>query len=233
VESAAAQPTFELDHGFVAATGIECSAPVIAGGVRMDELEKTGHYDSYARDIELVAELGIRHLRYGIPFHRVNPDGDLFDWSFVDDALDACRRHVLTPIVDLMHFGVPDDIGNYQNPALPDRFRRYADAFAERYGWVRYYTPVNEPLITATFSARLGLWNERLQDERAFIRALLNTVRCVVKPARSSAPADRMQSSSSPTRASTTMRPILRQSKRRSSRTSCASSPSSWPMVCI
>ena len=32
----ATAPTLEVDRGFVAATGIECSAPVIEGGVRMD-----------------------------------------------------------------------------------------------------------------------------------------------------------------------------------------------------
>jgi len=176
----ATAPTLEVDRGFVAATGIECSAPVIEGGVRMDELDKTGHYVHYARDIELVTELGIRHLRYGIPFHRVNPSDGVFDWSFVDLALDACQRQGITPIVDLMHFGVPDDIGNYQNTALPERFRTFAAAFADRYGWIRHYTPVNEPLITASFSARRGLWNERLRDERAFVRALVHIVRCVV-----------------------------------------------------
>jgi beta-glucosidase len=176
----AMEPELAVERGFVAATGIECSAPVIEGGVRMDELEKTGHYERFARDFQLVTELGVRHLRYGIPFHRVNPAEGRFDWSFVDQALDACRRGGITPIVDLMHFGVPDDIGDYQNPALPERFRRYADAFAERYAWVRHYTPVNEPLITAAFSARHGYWNERLTDERSFVRALLHVSRCVV-----------------------------------------------------
>jgi beta-glucosidase/6-phospho-beta-glucosidase/beta-galactosidase len=172
--------TLELDRGFVAATGIECSAPRIDGGIRVDELEKTGHYAHYERDFDLVVELGIRFLRYGMPFHRLNPASGKFDWSFPDRALDACRRRGIVPVVDLMHFGVPDDIGDYQSPALPERFRAYADAFAARYGWVRYYTPVNEPLITAAFSARRGLWNERRSDDASFVRALLNVARCVV-----------------------------------------------------
>lgn len=170
----------EVHHGFVAATGIECSAPLIEGGIRMDELEKTGHYERYERDIELAAELGVRHLRYGIPFHRVNPAPNEYDWSFTDRALEACRRAGIVAIVDLMHFGVPDDIGDFQSAALPERFRDYADAFAERYGWIRHFTPVNEPLITATFSARRGMWNERRSDEASFVRALLNVARCVV-----------------------------------------------------
>jgi beta-glucosidase/6-phospho-beta-glucosidase/beta-galactosidase len=172
-------PTLEVDRGFVVASGIECSAPLVEGR-RVDELVKTGHVARFAEDFRLARELGIRYLRYGIPFHSVNPADGSFDWTWVDGALAACRAAGLTPIVDLMHFGVPDDLHDYQNPELPERYGAYVRAFVERYPWVRYFTPVNEPFITAAFSARYGFWNERLTDERAFVRALLNVSRCVV-----------------------------------------------------
>ena len=73
--------TLELDRGFVIASGIECSAPVIAGGVRQDELLKTGHDESVEEDLALVAEFGIRYLRYGIPFHIVAADPRRLDWA--------------------------------------------------------------------------------------------------------------------------------------------------------
>jgi beta-glucosidase/6-phospho-beta-glucosidase/beta-galactosidase len=169
----------EIDRGFVLASGIECSTPTVNGS-RVDQLEDTGHYANLKRDLQLVDHIGLRYLRYGIPFHRVNPAPGQYDWSFADSALAELRRLGITPIVDLMHFGVPDDVVNYQNPQLPERFRQYAAAFAQRYPWVRYYTVVNEPLITASFSARLGYWNEQRQDDRSFTRALLNVARCVV-----------------------------------------------------
>jgi beta-glucosidase/6-phospho-beta-glucosidase/beta-galactosidase len=180
VDPLADAPVLEPEAGFVMASGIECSAPLNAAGVRMDELVKTGHVDRVEEDVRLVRETGIRYLRYGIPFHRVAPGEGVFEWAFVDRALEACRSQGVVPIADLLHFGVPDDLDGFQDPALADRFRAYAAAFAERYPWVRYYTPVNEPLITAEFSARLGYWNEALSDERAFVRALLNVARCVV-----------------------------------------------------
>jgi beta-glucosidase len=173
-------PSLDVDSGFVAGTGIECSAPVIEGGIRMDELAKTGHYDNVETDLRLIHETGIRYLRYGIPFHIANPAPGEYDWTFVDRAMAACQEQGIEPIADLMHFGVPDDVGDYQNPELPERFRAYAAAFADRYPWVRYYTPVNEPLVTAEFSARDGMWNERLTGDRPFVRALLNIARCVV-----------------------------------------------------
>lgn len=177
-----APPALEVDRGFVVATGIECSAPRVDGR-RIDELVKTGHSERFADDFALAAGLGVRYLRYGIPFHSVNPAADRFEWEWVDTALAQLRSAGLVPIADLMHFAVPDDIGDYQNPALPHRFAAFVRAFTERYPWVRYFTPVNEPYITAAFSARRGYWNEQRSDEASFARAIVNVSRCIVRGA--------------------------------------------------
>jgi len=171
-------PTLELDRGFVVASGIECSAPTIARGRRQDELRKTGHWQRYAEDLALVASWGIRYLRYGITFHVVSRDPSRLDWAWTDRALDALRAADIEPIVDLMHFGVPGDLRGMGDPRLPERFLAYATAFAERYPWVRFYTPVNEPLVGATFSAALGWWNERASDERSFVAAIDGVATC-------------------------------------------------------
>ncbi|MEJ7662219.1 MAG: hypothetical protein WKG07_22945 [Hymenobacter sp.] len=43
------------------------------------------------------------------------------------------QRLGITPILDLMHFGVPDFIGNFQNPELPVHFAAYCEEVAKRY----------------------------------------------------------------------------------------------------
>jgi beta-glucosidase/6-phospho-beta-glucosidase/beta-galactosidase len=50
-------------------------------------------------------------------------------------------------MADLCHFGVPSWLGGFQDPAFPVLFAQYARAFARRYPWVRYFTPVNEIFI--------------------------------------------------------------------------------------
>jgi len=45
-------------------------------------------------------------------------------------------------------------------------------AFAQRFPWVRLYTPVNEIFVAATFSGLLGWWNERQQSDKGFVTAL-------------------------------------------------------------
>ncbi len=87
------------------------------------------------------------------------------------------RRLKIEPIVDLCHFGMPDWLGNsFQNPDFPQAFALYAQAFARRYPWVRFYTPINEIFVCAKFSALFGWWNEQEQNDRAFVRAICHMV---------------------------------------------------------
>lgn len=163
------------------ATGIENSYPTIQlpdGKIkRVDEMEKARHYDYWRTDFELVKEQGIEFLRYGPPYYSVHAGPGKYDWSFTDEAFQLLKEMKIAPIVDLCHFGVPDWIGNFQNADWPVYFAEYAMAFAERYPWVKMYTPVNEIFVAALFSARYGWWNERLASETAFVTALKNLCR--------------------------------------------------------
>jgi beta-glucosidase/6-phospho-beta-glucosidase/beta-galactosidase len=164
-------------RNFMFATGIECSYPTIGHGkTRRDLLEECGHYKYWKEDLHLVKELGLNVLRYGLPYHSIHQAYDRFDWSFADEVMHEMRRLDIVPILDLMHFGVPDWIQNFQNPELSYHFCRYASAVAERYPWVRFYTPVNEIYITARGSAKDGIWNEQRKDDHSFVTALKNIV---------------------------------------------------------
>ena len=139
---------------FLFATGIENSYPTIdQGRVRVDEMEKCGHYKYWRRDFELVQELGIHFLRYGPPIHRTWLGQGRYDWEFADVTFHDLRTRDIIAIVDLCHFGVPDWVGNFQNPEFPDLFATYAGDFARRFPWVQLYTPINEMFICAMFSA--------------------------------------------------------------------------------
>jgi beta-glucosidase/6-phospho-beta-glucosidase/beta-galactosidase len=173
--------TEKLSPGFIFATGIENSAPTIQGGrVRMDEMEKCRHYTQWRQDFDLVTELGISFLRYGPPLHTTFLGPGRYDWSFADTTFGSLYQRDLVPIVDLCHFGVPDWIGNFQNPDFPRLFAGYAQAFAQRFPWVQLYTPVNEMYICALFSAQYGWWNEQLSSSQAFVTALKHIVKANV-----------------------------------------------------
>jgi beta-glucosidase len=166
---------------FMFATGIENSVPTIHGGrTRVDEMESCGHYQRWREDFELVQDMGIGYLRFGPPIHKTWPAAGKYDWEFSDLAFAELKRRNIVPIVDLCHFGVPDWMGDFQNPDFPEQFSAYARAFAERFPWVQLYTPVNEMYVCATFSARYGWWNEQLSSERAFVTALKHIVKANV-----------------------------------------------------
>ena len=119
-------------------------------------------------------------LRYGPPIHKTYLGPGKFDWEFADLTFAELKRRDITPIVDLCHFGVPDWIGNFQNPDFPRLFAAYAGEFAERYPWVQLYTPINEMFICAVFSAKYGWWNEQKKDDSSFVTALKHLVKANV-----------------------------------------------------
>jgi beta-glucosidase/6-phospho-beta-glucosidase/beta-galactosidase len=169
------RPARKQGCGFIFATGIECSYPTNDHGRwRRDEMEAMGHYELWAKDFELAREIGVTHIRYGPPLHLVFQGPGKFDWSLVDEPMADLERYGPEPIVDLCHFGVPDWLGDFQNSEIAEAFTEYAAAFAERYPWVRFYTPVNEMYVCARKSTLDGDWNEQRCDESAFINAVFN-----------------------------------------------------------
>ncbi|HTL08584.1 MAG TPA: family 1 glycosylhydrolase [Chitinophagaceae bacterium] len=166
---------------FLFATGIENSNPTIDNGkTRVDELEKCGHYQYWQKDFSLVEELGISFLRYGPPIYKTYLGPGKYDWSFCDEVFNNLQQRGIVPIVDLCHFGLPDWMGNFQNPDFPALFAAYAKAFALRYPWIQIYTPVNEMYICALFSAQYGWWNEQMTSDRGFVTALKHIVKANV-----------------------------------------------------
>jgi beta-glucosidase/6-phospho-beta-glucosidase/beta-galactosidase len=161
--------------GFIFATGIECSYPTIEHGRwRRDEMASTRHYEHWQEDFELATAVGVTHLRYGPPLHLIYRGPGHFDWSIIDEPMAELESFGPEPIVDLCHFGLPAWLGNFQNDEIAAALGEYAVAFAQRYPWVRYYTPANEMYVCARMSALDGAWNEQAKDERSFLNAVFN-----------------------------------------------------------
>jgi beta-glucosidase/6-phospho-beta-glucosidase/beta-galactosidase len=160
---------------FAVACGEEASDPIVRHDsrlVRVDELRASGHLDRQDDDLAAVAALGVRVWRYGMPWRLTEPEPGVYDWTLWDRALAACDRHGLTPVVDLCHFGLPEHYPGFCDRRWVDGFVRYVDAFLDRYREPMYFTPVNEPMITASCSGLLGVWNDRRSSRRDYAAAL-------------------------------------------------------------
>jgi dTDP-4-dehydrorhamnose reductase len=159
--------------------GVECTVNRV-GDHYFDQTRRSGHHDRPA-DLDRFAALGISALRYPVLWERVAPEGPpTADWSWSDDRLARVRALGLHPIVGLLHHGSGPRSTDLLDPLFPARFAEFARAVARRYPWVEDYTPVNEPLTTARFSALYGHWHPHRCDDASFATALLNQVRATV-----------------------------------------------------
>ncbi len=159
--------------------GLECTVNRV-NDTYFSQLDRNGHA-TRTHDLERFASLGIKAIRYPVLWERTAPKGiDNIDWSWPDERLSALRDLGITPIVGLVHHGSGPQHTSLIDPDFATQLAQFAGAVAQRYPWLEYYTPVNEPLTTARFSGLYGVWYPHGKDDRIFIQALLNQCRAVV-----------------------------------------------------
>jgi dTDP-4-dehydrorhamnose reductase len=174
--------------------GAECTLNRV-GDVFRDQLSLTGHYDRRG-DLDLLAGLGLRALRFPLLWERVAPsDPHERDWSWSDGQLARLREHDIRPIAGLVHHGSGPRYTSLLDEGFAAGLAQHALAAAERYPWIEDWTPVNEPLTTARFAALYGHWYPHARDEGSFYLALLNQiegVRAAMRAIRTIIPAARL-----------------------------------------
>ncbi len=159
--------------------GVECTVNRVRDEY-FSQLERSGHAGRI-EDLDAIAALGVRALRYPVLWERTAPEGiEHADWAWSDARLARQRELGLMPIAGLVHHGSGPRHTSLVSESFAPGLAQFAGAVARRYPWLEWYTPVNEPLTTARFSALYGVWYPHLRDERAFKDALLNQCRATV-----------------------------------------------------
>ena len=167
---------------FIWAAGIEDTfVPQTRPGHRaLDEYELMGHYENWRADLDLCRDLGLRSLRWGVPWYRVEPEPGRFDWRWVDEVIDYMTGDLgVEPMIDLIHYGCPFWLErSFLNKRYPELVARYAAEFAHRYkDRIKWYTPLNEPIITALMCGMRGLWPPYRRGDRGYIEVMLQLAR--------------------------------------------------------
>ncbi|RZJ34244.1 MAG: NAD-dependent epimerase/dehydratase family protein [Flavobacterium sp.] len=168
-----------LEQGPEIWAGIECTINRVMSDF-IDQLQLNGHY-TREDDIDAIASLGITQLRYPVLWEKHQPEKNAIpDFSWAAKNLDKLFQLGVKPIVGLVHHGSGPAYTNLLDPDFPKMLANYASLVANRFPWVEYYTPVNEPLTTARFSGLYGLWFPHEKNDVSFAKMLLNQLKGVV-----------------------------------------------------
>ncbi len=154
--------------------GPECTVNRV-GDDYGDQFRSSGH-DRRIDDLDRFADLGLRVLRYPILWEKIEVSPGVFDWSWADARMERIRALGMRPIIGLLHHGSGPRWTSLLHDDFVEGLERFAGAVAERYPWVQDWTPVNEPLTTARFSAMYGHWFPHARSEIDLWTALFNQV---------------------------------------------------------
>jgi dTDP-4-dehydrorhamnose reductase len=159
--------------------GVECSIVRVGDHWRNQSID-TGH-SSRLSDIDAVANLGIRTLRYPVLWESISPrKPDEVDFRWHDERLLKIRELGIKPIAGLLHHGSGPHYTDLLDSQFPALLAQHAKNVADRYPWITQFTPINEPMTTARFSCLYGHWYPHRRSERDFCRAMINQCRGIV-----------------------------------------------------
>lgn len=150
------------------------------GDAYHDQSEYSGHYNREG-DIDLIASLGIKMLRYPVLWEKHQPQKDtVIDWSFVERNLKRLKELNVEPIAGLVHHGSGPLWVNFFDGSFEEGVANYARLVAQQFPWLEYYTPVNEPLTTARFCGLYGHWYPHKKDDLSFYKILISECKATV-----------------------------------------------------
>src|SRR2546421_7036242 len=90
---------------FVWGAGVERS---FLPHLNVDQFEWTQHERFWREDLKRAREeLGITHLRYALPWHKIETEPGKFNWDYADERIAEMKRLGIEPVMDVMHFGTP------------------------------------------------------------------------------------------------------------------------------
>ncbi|MEM6839783.1 MAG: family 1 glycosylhydrolase, partial [Cyanobacteria bacterium P01_C01_bin.120] len=111
------------------------------------------HYHRYLDDVQLLADLGVKHYRFSLSWPRLLPDGT----GLVNDAglafyqrlIDALLAHDITPHVTLFHWDSPQVLeeryGSWRDRQMAHDFADYAAVVVKTLGdRVTHWMTLNE-----------------------------------------------------------------------------------------
>lgn len=121
--------------------GFECADHINRSGLRINLLDETQHEIRAEEDYKLLVSLGIKVVREGICWSKVETIPNVFDFSSLRTRIEAAEKLDIQIIWDLCHFGYPDGLFP-THPQFCNRFKSLCRSFA-----LFYKKKATQPLI--------------------------------------------------------------------------------------
>lgn len=145
-------------------------------GSGRDVLQTTRHTEFFCEDLGLVQSCGLGTMRYSAPWHTIERESGVYDWTWLDKSLNCLRGRGIEPILDpLHHTSFPEWMkGGFANPKFPELYLGFVTKLAERYPWVKYYTVINEPFVTMLLCGHEGIWYPFKRGAKNFVPMIIH-----------------------------------------------------------
>lgn len=124
-----------------------------------------GHWEHWKEDLDLMADMGIRHYRLGLEWSRIEPRDGVFDANVIRryrDELTYMQKLGIRPLITLHHFANPswfEHQGAFEHKRGVDKFRRYVRRIVpELTDLCSDFVTINEANVYAANGYLYGIW---------------------------------------------------------------------------
>ncbi|MBI2174775.1 MAG: glycoside hydrolase family 1 protein [Candidatus Omnitrophica bacterium] len=155
-----------------------------AGRVKESSGLACDHYLRFREDFDLAASLGHKTHRFSIEWSRIEPEEGRWDdqaLAHYVEVIQALRERNIEPVVTLHHFTSPVWLasqGGWTNPKSVEAFARFVERVAIAVaGKVRYWTPINEPMVYLRMHYIQGLGPPGMRDWPKALRVIEHLLR--------------------------------------------------------
>jgi beta-glucosidase/6-phospho-beta-glucosidase/beta-galactosidase len=142
--------------------GFECSTHRLSNGQRLDLLQATHHDQVAEHDFEQLQRLGIRSVRSGVRWHRIEQQPGVYTFDSELPMIRAAEATQTQVVWDLFHYGWPDFLDIFSETFI-EHFAQLASNFAKVI--IResrqpvFVSPVNEISFFAWAAGDKGFFN--------------------------------------------------------------------------
>jgi beta-glucosidase len=140
-------------------------------------------YNKYKEDVKLLKELGLNAYRFSVDWSRVEPEKGEFSKEGIDyykNLVKELRINNIEPFLTCWHWPIPlwlEEEGGLESENIVKYFKRYIEFLVDNLGdEVKYWIPINEPLVIASGAYLLGNWPPQKKRPLLCYKIVFNTL---------------------------------------------------------